>query len=464
MLISEYNTKLIPTNPGVYIFRNGRTILYVGKAANLRKRVSSYFRKNLTGKINQLRNEADTLEFIPLRSEIEALLKEAELIKRHIPKFNVLLRDDKNYAYIAITDEPYPKIFVTHQTDNTDKGKRSEKTPLFIGPYTSSMSLKVTLKLLRKVFPYCTCSSPHTRLCLNAQISACPGYCCMKKSDTENSFALRDQYQKNIQAIISFFTGKRKHLVNEYKKKMRAAIKKQDFEQASVLRDHITGIEDVMAHRPHLFEKGEKKKNYAKEWSNIEKNIKMVLGINEPISRVEGYDISHLSGAGMCGSMVVFENGAPAREKYRMFKIKGKPFVASSLGRSVSKLTLHSSLAAIKTIQQQSDVDSLKEVLERRVGHREWAYPDLMVIDGGKPQLNAVMKVVKRYAPSLAPRVVALAKKEEELYREGRVHTIRLDSLPPATAFFFQRIRDESHRFAKRYHHKLREMSYRPSV
>lgn len=438
MHITEYNSKLIPTDPGVYIFRNGKSILYVGKALNLRKRVSSYFRNHISGKISTLRHEADVLEFIPLRSEIEALLKEAELIKRHIPKFNVLLRDDKNYAYIAITDSAYPKIFLSHGPASTDYMKKGQKHAIFIGPYTSGGTLKITLKLLRRLLPYCTCTSSHTRSCLNAQIGACPGYCCIKRNNTEDSLALREKYRKNIQALMLFFTGKCKQLVTEYKKKMRDAIKKQDFEQAGVLRDYIIGIEDVVAHRPHLLEKGTKRKNYAKEWIGIEKNIKMVLGINEPISRVEGYDISHLSSAGMSGSMVVFEQGVPAREKYRMFKIK--------------------------RIRQQSDVDSLKEVLERRLTHREWQYPDLMVIDGGKPQLNAVMSIINHYAPSLASRVVALAKKEEELYCPDRLKTIRLDSLPPGTAFFFQRIRDESHRFAKRYHHKLREMSYAASA
>ena len=401
MQISEYNTKLIPTDPGVYIFCRGRTILYVGKALNLRKRVASYFRKNISGKVSALRNEADCLEFIPLRSEIEALLKEAELIKQHIPKFNILLRDDKNYAYITITDEMYPKIFVSHQPERADYVKKGKKHTLFIGPYTSRTALKITLKLLRKLFPYCTCASLHAGFCLNAQINACPGYCCMKRNNVENSFALREQYQKNIQAIMLFFTGKRKKLVTEYKKKMRDAIGKQDFEQAGSMRDQIIGIEDILAHRPHLLEKGTKKKNYTKEWIRIEKNIKMLLHINKPISRIEGYDISHLSSAGMTGSMVVFEHGIPAREKYRMFKIK--------------------------RIQQQSDVDSLKEVLERRLNHREWDYPDLMIIDGGKPQLNAVMAVINQCAPSLTSRVMSLAKKEEELYFHGRSQTIRLD-------------------------------------
>ena len=217
---------------------------------------------------------------------------------------------------------------------------------------------------------------------------------------------------------------------------MKSAIAAENFERAASLRDQVMGIEDVIRHRTHLIETGTKKKNYTTNWHHSEKNIMMTFGIEKSISRVEGYDISHVSGANTTASMVVFVDGAPSRDDYRMFKIK--------------------------TVQGISDVDALKEVIHRRLTHPEWQFPDLMVIDGGKPQLNAVMSVIMKEAPQIARRVVSLAKKEEELYSPYKTHTVRLDSLPADTGFFFQRIRDESHRFAKRYHHKLREISYRP--
>lgn len=383
-----------------------------------------------------MRCEATSLELISLQSEIEALLKEAELIKRHIPKFNVLMRDDKNYAYVAITNEPFPHIFVTHQPTADNKHKKNQSGFISIGPYTSSMSLKITLKLLRKLFPYCTCYAPHTRTCLNAQLKLCPGYCCIRQKPEQKYESSQKEYRTHIDAILAVLTGRGKRIIQDLKKRMRHYILIQDFEQAAILRDQWQGIEDVIAHRLHLTKTATKKKDKRLIWRTTEKNIIMALGILAPISRVEGYDISHVSGANSTGSMVVFTDGVPDRDNYRMFKIK--------------------------TVSGISDVDMLKEVIHRRLAHHEWQFPDLMVIDGGKPQLNAVMSVISKEAHLLAKRVVALAKREEELYSPGNAHTIRLDSLPTETGFFFQRIRDESHRFAKRYHHKLREMSYRP--
>lgn len=248
--------------------------------------------------------------------------------------------------------------------------------------------------------------------------------------------ASKKEYIGHINAIISILTGKRTRIIKDLKARMRKAIATQHFEEAATLRDQAIGIEHVISHRMHLTETATKKKNYRATWRNAEKNIIMALGIGKPISRVEGYDISHVSGTDTTASMVVFVDGMASRDDYRMFKIK--------------------------TVKGISDVDSLKEVIHRRIAHPEWPFPDLMVIDGGKPQLNAVMSVIIKEAPQLKYRVMALAKREEELYSPYMTHTIRLNSLPPDTGFFFQRIRDESHRFAKRYHHKLREMSYRP--
>lgn len=428
--------KTIPHSPGVYLFRNKTEILYIGKASDLKNRLAFYFRNRISDKVRTLRNEATSLEIIVLASEIEALIKEAELIKRHIPKFNVLMRDDKNYAYVAITDEPFPHIFVTHQpTTRTHKHKKNTSIFTSIGPYTSSASLKITLKLLRKLFPYCTCITPHTRTCLNAQLGLCPGYCCVRTTTQHDSELLQKKYRAHIDAVIAILTGRGKYIATSLKKCMHDYVKTQNFEQAAIVRDQAIGIEDVMRHRLHLTKTDAKKKNFM-VWRTTEKNIIMVLGILAPISRVEGYDISHVSGANPTGSMVVFTDGIPDRDNYRIFKIK--------------------------TVKGISDVDMLKEVIHRRLQHHEWQFPDLMVIDGGKPQLNAVMSVISKEAQSLARRVVALAKREEELYSPHHFRTIRLDSLPAETGFFFQRIRDESHRFAKRYHHKLREMSYRP--
>lgn len=209
---------------------------------------------------------------------------------------------------------------------------------------------------------------------------------------------------------------------------MRQAAKLREFERAAILRDQMLGLENIFSHplMPVL-------RSPRASWPKIEKIIQAVTGAKKKISRVEGYDISNISGTAATGSMVVFVNGIPEKSEYRKFKIK--------------------------TVRQISDVDMLKEVVGRRLAHKEWQYPDLMVIDGGKPQLNVVRSVITSNQ-LLIIKLAALAKREEELYIEGRAKPILLSTLPTEAAFFFQRVRDESHRFATRYHHKLREKEF----
>lgn len=405
----------IPPNPGVYTFLDGREKpVYIGKAANLKKRLNSYWRKNVSAKVGQLLGEAVKVRWVMAESEIDALLKEAELIKQYRPKYNILMRDDKNYFYVGFTKETFPRIFMTHQP----RGPQTK----FIGPFTSGGALKIVLQLLRRLFPYCTCGKPHKRPCLNSQIGRCPGYCCVFGTMDKKSKA---EYMDNIKDIRNILTGKKKSLFKKLKKEMRQAAKLREFERAAVLRDQMLGIENIFSHplTPVL-------RVPRSPWPKIEKVIQTVTRAKKRISRVEGYDISNISGTAATGSMVVFVEGIPAKSEYRKFKIK--------------------------TVHQISDVDMLKEVIGRRLAHKEWQYPDLMLIDGGKPQLNAVRSVITSNQLSVI-KLASLAKREEELYIEGQAKPILLSTLPPNVAFFFQRVRDESHRFAKRYHHKLRE-------
>lgn len=417
----------IPASAGVYIFKNRKgTPLYIGKAVNLKKRLVSYWRKDISDKIRRMLVEAAKIQWIEAESEVEALIKEAELIKKYYPKYNVLMRDDKNYSYAGIMKEEFSKIFLTHQIHH--------QKARFIGPFTSAGSLKIVLKLLRRVFPYCTCKKPHKRPCLNAQIGRCPGFCCLL-SNPQHSNILKNigmladaenEYKRSIRNIVDVLSGKKNRLVKILKKEMRKAALRLEFEHAAILRNQLLGLENIFKHR-HIVEV---KKTPLILWNKVEENIRKVLGTKHRISRVEGYDISNISGTAATGSMVVFVDGIPEKSEYRKFKIK--------------------------TVHQPSDVDMLKEVIHRRLGHPEWPRPDLMLIDGGKPQLNAARSAVSDYQ-LLVIRLAALAKREEELYIEGRDKPIPLATLPPETAFFFQRVRDESHRFAKKYHHKLRE-------
>lgn len=445
----------IPSSPGVYTFKDRRgTPIYIGKAADLKKRLYSYWRKDVSDKIRTMLKEAARVEWAEAESEVNALIKEAELIKAHIPKYNILQRDDKNYFYVGITiKEEYPKIFLTHQPNRALGARRQalglkhlrpkayNLKPIYIGPFTSGSALKTTLRLLRNIFPFCTCKDAHKRPCLNAEIGRCPRYCCFKSSLRYSNVLeniriptdAKNEYGKNIRNIIGVLSGKKKKISKELKREMNQFVKEENFERAAKLRDQIAGLENVLSHSGVLVENISQKRFL--NWPKIQKTLKVFLG--KEIRRVEGYDISNISGTEATGSMAVFINGMPAKHEYRKFKIK--------------------------TIAGPNDVAMHAEVMRRRLGHIEWKYPDLMLIDGGRAQINAVVSVINNQLliTGNRPLVAALAKREEELYIEGRRSPLRISTLPPDVAFFFQRIRDESHRFARKYHLKRREISYR---
>lgn len=431
-----------PPLPGVYIFRRGRVPLYIGKALNLKKRLASYFRgqNRMPARIQKMLGEATGLETIGTKSEIEALIKEAELIKRHRPKYNVLMRDDKNYFFVGITREQFPRIFVTHQPYKIQNAKikiknyKAKFKIYYIGPFTSGNALKTTLKLLRRVFPYCACKGVHKRPCLSSQIGKCPGYCCTapqnKNSKIKNK-KFGTAYRRNIRNVAAVLEGRKTALIGTFKKQMGEAVKKERYEEAGRLRDQIFGLEGVFSHQTVL-----QAPENRLVWPTTREKLQRLLKTDSPIERIEGYDISNISGTDATGSMVVFMNGVADKSQYRKFKIK--------------------------SVSGASDVGMLKEVIRRRFGHPEWPYPNLIVIDGGKGQLNAALTAIKSLPPKPYPLssrlVTALAKKEEILFTEsGRA--IYLKRGDPQLLRLFQRIRDESHRFARAYHHKLRRQT-----
>ena len=447
-MILQPKTGAIPKEPGIYLFKKAAHILYVGKAANLRKRLTSYWRKNAGAKVASLLREATKVEWQTTDSEIDALLLEAERIKKHQPQFNVVMRDDKNYFYVGISNDEFPRLFITHQPHQT----RSKKPELrikekriihnskfiihrYLGPYTSGSALKITLKLLRRLFPYCTCKNPHKRPCLNAQIGRCLGFCCDKNQKQEVRSKNQGLYKKNIKNIIAVLSGKKRRLLSTLKKEMQRSAKDQEFEIAARLRNQIAGLENVFRHASIKKQEVRSKDIGRTRWKKVERTIQALFHTAMPISRVEGYDISNISGTEATGSMVVFVDGMPAKSEYRKFRIR--------------------------SVRGANDVAMHREVLRRRLARTDWPKPDLILIDGGKPQLNTVKQEVRSKNQGKPTLLAALAKREEELYIEGRKMPVRLDSLPPDTKLFFQHVRDESHRFAKKYHHKLREIAYR---
>ncbi|MFO0765013.1 MAG: excinuclease ABC subunit UvrC [Patescibacteria group bacterium] len=403
----------LPDTPGVYLMKDAHgKILYVGKAVNLKRRVNQHFERPHGPFIQEMTPLVREIDYIEKGTAIEALILEANLIKLHWPKYNVMLKDNKSFMYLVITDEEYPRPILKRATDLAPE---EEKHALAVfGPYLSARSLRVALDLVRKVFPWSTCSPDQQRACFDYQIGRCPGVC-IRKIDPK-------MYKQGIRNLIKFFEGKKEEIVKAMTKEMEKLAKEQKFEEAAKIRnqlfslEHIQDIALLMRDEPDA------------------RVIKRSEGEIDVYGRIEGYDISHISGTSQVASMVVFQNGAPAKAQYRKFKIK--------------------------TVDGSNDVASLKEVLTRRLKHDEWPLPQLLLIDGGKPQVHAVEEVVRELGVQVP--VVGMAKgperKRTDLICSDRSPSL-CQLLEPHIDMLTQ-VRDESHRFAITFHRKVRSDAF----
>lgn len=427
-----------PSTPGVYIFKDKRKrILYIGKAANLRARLKSYAQP---GWKEDMLKEARLLAWEELSSDIEALIRESELVKKHRPKFNILLRDDKNYFYVAFTKDIFPRIYLTHQPHGK-ASPRLKTTATYIGPFTEGEPIKKVLKLLRATFPYCTCSTHmlHKRRCVNAEIGKCLGFCC---TDMPTSKSDRARYMANISAIKKVLNGKTRSLAKSLEKKMTTLANAQRYEQARLVRNQLLSLARIFEHSPFL------QNDMASERNKGLRTLQELLQVDRLPERIEGYDISHHQGSSTVASMVVFHNGMPQKSEYRKF--------------------------IIKSVDGVDDFASLAETITRRLNHPEWPMPDIMLIDGGRGQLSAVKMVLDKTAkentifrgasePSgLSVRksvfsevvLISIAKREEELYTTTHEEPFKLKQLPAPLLHLITHIRDEAHRFAISFHRK----------
>ncbi|MDP2676801.1 MAG: GIY-YIG nuclease family protein [bacterium] len=425
-------SKNIPHTPGIYFFsaRGGSAfggknkIIYIGKAKNLKERISSYFSRQNTDirKINMVR-EATTLIWQETLSDAEALIQESELIKKYRPKYNIVMRDDKQYFYVRFSDEEFPRITLTHQPNKTQSSKPKAQSS-FIGPFTDGASLKQTLKLLRRAFPYCTCKEKHKRICQHASIGNCLGICCIdsayKKALFPDYTHRVSHYKKNVHSIKNVLSGKGKKMTEQMQKDMARLSRIQHYEKAALIRDQLYALENIFSHK-HILRREETV--YAHKGVVYLKNI---LHTHENPKRIEAYDISNIQGKDAVGSMVVFTDGKPDKNEYRKFNIR---------------------LPA-----RPNDVGMMKEIIARRFSN-PWPLPDVMVIDGGKAQLNAALHGIKNQ--ELRIKVIALAKREEELYLpSGKI--IKLKEGPKPLLHLLQYIRNEAHRFAITFHRRKR--------
>jgi len=428
-ILPKEKVKTFPTTAGVYLMKDSQgRVIYVGKAVNLRSRASSYFTATaeVERRTAELVTEIADLDYIEAESEVDALLMEARLIKDIQPRYNSLLKDDKTFPYLQITTrEDFPRVEFTRQPETS--GVR------LYGPFTSAGQLRGTIAVLQKIFRFRTCSLDIEenderwrwfRPCLLASINQCTAPCNLRIS--------REDYREDIRKLRLFLDGGRSGLLKELESAMKQASKELRFEKAARIRDEIKALEnlslrgDLESHaQPEVFY-NDPRKGLA--------GLKKVLGLPDIPRRIEGVDIAHLQGSDTVASLVQFIDGLPFKPGYKRYQIR--------------------------TVEGVDDFASMREVITRRfrrLSDEGEAFPDLLMIDGGKGQLNAVMETFQLLGIT-PPKTISLAKREEEIYLPGESDPIRL-SRHAWGLRLLQYVRDEAHRFAQHYHHMLRRRS-----
>ncbi|HMK64765.1 MAG TPA: excinuclease ABC subunit UvrC [Thermodesulfobacteriota bacterium] len=533
----------LPHSAGVYLMTDQEgTILYVGKAKDLHKRVSSYLKAD-GGKTAALIERVEGLDYMITANEKEALILESNLIKKHTPRYNVVLRDDKRYPCLRLSlEEAFPRLQVVRRLKK-DKA-------LYFGPFSSAGKMRATIHYLQRIFPLRQCRQKElpqrSRPCLYFQTGRCPGPCHGKISSIE--------YGQRVREVISFLEGKNRDLIKTLKQQMLQASEDLRFEEAAILRDRVKAISETLKEQkivsthftdadvlaltdqdtvvtaailfvrlgsvtgmtrfrfksparsleeclsdliqqfyakdkyipqrilvpfpieeaPLLEEiltetKGKKveimvpSRGEGKKWlalaeencqnflekkeagenylEKVAEPLRVQLGLKTPPLTVAGLDISNIQGTQAVGSWVVFNQGAPEKKSYRRFRIK--------------------------TVDHPDDYGMMEEMIRRQASH-DPQWPDLLLVDGGKGQLNVLKNVLETIAPEQRPDILALAKKtflaeggKDGIYLPGRKNPLRLATDSPIL-HFLERVRDEAHRFALAYHHKLRQKSLRP--
>ena len=403
--------KTLPSAPGVYFHKNAAgEIIYVGKAAVLKNRVRQYFQKTEKDpKTEALVEEIAMTDWLVVDTEMDALFLESEMIKRYKPKWNILLRDDKTVSYVRIDmKSEIPCVTMTRNPE----GDNAE----YIGPFYAKRTVADALRILRKVFPYYI--KPYNgKKTLDTDLGLTPGIEIGKTDPRE--------YKKDLRKLIKYLEGNRKTLLIEIEKEMRKKAEENDFEAAAKLRNQLFALKELK--KKIVFSN--------KEFMSISedealKQLKDLLNLKAVPKRIEGYDISHQSGEAVVGSMVVFVNGASDRAEYRKFKLRN---------------------------QKNDDTKNLREVIERRLKHEEWQLPDLVILDGGENQINAVKDLLDQKNIPVIGRNKSgdhTRNADVNIVIPGQgVFNINKDS---HVAKLIARIDEESHRFAITYHRLLR--------
>lgn len=404
------------------------SVIYVGKAKDLKSRVSSYFvNHSLLGeKTRLLVSQIKKIKITVVESELESLLLEAYYIKKYEPKYNVRMADDKSYPLIKITvHDRYPKVLFARRDDDPHS--------LYFGPYPNSGAVKTVLKIIRRVFPFQSVLNHPNRICLYNHLGLCP---C---PPVNNSKILQKEYRRNIRNIIRILEGKSQKIMRELKRERERASKTEQFEEAQTLQNKIIALSVITQpfHRPFEYDVNPNLRSDIREQelTALQETLN-TSGRQFPVPyKIECYDISNIQGTNATGSMVVFVNGEKDSSSYRKYKIRRE--------------------------NTPNDFAMMSEVLNRRMKHTEWAYPNLIIVDGGKGQVSSALKALENYQTETP--LIGLAKREETIVvpmslkndKEEHFKEIQLPKDSPAL-HLIRRIRDEAHRFAITYHKKLR--------
>jgi len=392
----------LPDSPGVYLFRDAAgQILYIGKAANLKRRVSSYFERGHDLRIEKLVTEIRKVDYKKTDSALEALILESDLIKKYQPPYNIKEKDDKSFLYVVISDEEFPRVLLVRGKELAFA--KSERT---YGPFVSAANIREALKILRRIFPWHTHSAKlinkSKRPCFDYEIGLCPGTCIGAVD--------KSTYLKNIKRLELFLSGKKKQLIKSLEKEMKKESKNLEFEKAEKIKRQIFALKHIQ------------------DVALISDNEVRNLNLNHQELRIEGYDVSNISGTFAVGSMVVFKGDKPDKSAYRHFKIR--------------------------TIKKANDIGMLKEVLLRRFSNflsgGGWELPDVILIDGGKGQVKAAEIILQEFGFKIPVIGIAKGKKRKKNEFIGR---ILKNGIEEKTLI---KIRNEAHRFAVAYHRKLR--------
>ena len=386
----------LPDTPGVYLFKEKGQILYIGKATSLRDRVKSYFGKDLFNTrgpmVLDMVTKSDSLEFFETDSVLEALILEANLIKKHQPVANTKEKDNKSFYVVAVTKEEVPKVLIIRERELENK---DIKLRAKFGPFPNGSVIREALSIIRRIFPFQDENSlKKDQKEFYRQLGLSPDF-------TKNDF--KNTYEENIENLILFFKGKKREIVKKLEKEMMILAKEEKFEMADALKKKIFAL------------------NHIKDVSLIKKEN---TENREKVFRIEGYDVSHTGGSEMVGVMTVVTNGVTEKSEYRKFKIKG--------------------------FDKSNDVGALREILLRRFAHTEWVYPNMIVVDGSVAQKRATEKVLNEIGAVIP--VIAVVKDERHKpkallggkdYIKGREDAIVL-------------VNAEAHRFSIKYHKDLR--------